>query len=72
MKRVFQILLAIILSFLFTQIEIISDVFFFSGVVEPGWGYFFYTFLILFSGYFYIFLLIFLSYELRSDIRGFD
>ncbi|MFX1478903.1 MAG: hypothetical protein ACFFCI_12300 [Promethearchaeota archaeon] len=72
MKRVFQILLAIILSFFFTQVEIISDVFFFSGVVEPGWGYFFYTFLILFSGYLYIFLLIFLSYELRSDIRGFN
>jgi hypothetical protein len=69
MKRIYQILLAIILSVFLTQIEIFTGILFFYDFIEPNRTYFFYTFLILFSGYFYIFLLIFLSYELRNDKR---
>lgn len=72
MKRIYHILLAIIFSVFLTQIEIVSEVLFFSSYIESGAVYFFYTFLILFTGYFYIFLLIFLSFELKNDKREFN
>ena len=72
MKKIYQILLAIIFSVFLTLIEIVSEILFFSSYFESSVYYFFYTFLILFTGYFYIFLLIFLSYELKNDKREFN
>ncbi|MFW9823881.1 MAG: toll/interleukin-1 receptor domain-containing protein [Candidatus Thorarchaeota archaeon] len=72
MRRVYQIILSIIFSIFLSQMEILSDVFLLYEVIERDWGFFFYSFLILFTGYFYIFLFIFLSYELEHDPRDFD
>lgn len=72
MKRIYQILVAIIFSIFLTQIEIVIETLFFSSYIESSTYYFFYTFLILFAGYFYIFLLIFLSYDLKNDSREFN
>ena len=72
MKKIYQILLAIIFSVFLTLIEIVSEILFFSSYIESSVYYFFYNFLILFTGYFYIFLLIILSYELKKDKREFN
>ena len=71
-RRIYQILLAIIFSVFLTLIEIVLERLFFYGFFEISLGYFFDPFLFLFSGYFYIFLLIFSGYELDKDKRKFE
>ncbi|MHA2051631.1 MAG: TIR domain-containing protein [Promethearchaeota archaeon] len=72
MRRIYQLLIAIIFSILLAQIEIIIDINFYYLYFEPSWPYFLYRSLILFSGYFYIILLIFLSYELKRNPKGYS
>ena len=71
-RKIYQILIAIIFSVFLTLIEIALERALFYGYFEISLGYIFDPLLFLFSGYFYIFLLIFTGYELEKGKRKFE